>query len=332
MENSIIADLEESYGLTCNQITPVEGGWLNQKWKVSTDKCELLVKQFSNRRYSGDKLKLVESALQRQIILEKNGVPCPPVRLCGGHAIRLLNNETAYMVMEFRRGKVENPNTVTIMQMRSLGNACGLMHKVFLQLPAISVKGFPINSGRIMDSLWANFYACKQECSSSLPIEYRKALLMQEPILKQLTNRFFDKMPKGIAHEDFSFDNILFDADCVSAIIDFDRNHYSYIWHDIGRAILSFALKDNRMDMEKLYAFLEGYSQHLALTLTDIADALRLSWCIEVTWWIKPELFRANREKVVRFKNEMLWLTEHWFELDSIICSIDFRFKKSFQI
>ncbi|MDR7815083.1 phosphotransferase [Lacrimispora sp.] len=205
MENSIISDLEESYGLTCNQITPVEGGWLNRKWKVSTDKCELLVKQFSNRRYSGDKLKLVESALQRQIILEKNGVPCPSVRLCGGHAIRLLNNETAYMVMEFHRGKVENPNTVTIMQMRSLGNACGLM-------------------------------------------------------------------------------------------------------------------KDNRMDIEKVYAFLEGYSQHLALTLPDMADALRLSWCIEVPWWIQPELFRANREKVVRFKNEMLWLTEHWFELDSLLC------------
>ena len=320
MENSIIADLEESYGLICNQITPVEGGWLNQKWKVTTDKCDLLVKQFSNKRYSREKLELVESALQRQIILEKNGVPCPSISLSGGHAIRLLNNETAYMVMEFRQGKVEDPNTVTIMQMRSLGDACGLMHKAFLQLPALSVKGFPINSGRVIDSLWANFYARKQECSSGHPIEYRKALLMQEPILKQLTNEFFDKMPKGIAHEDFSSDNILFDVDCISAIIDFDRNHYSYIWHDIGRAILSFALRDNRIDINKTYAFLEGYTQHLALTMPDIADALRLSWCIEVPWWIQPELFRENREKIVRFKNEMLWLTEYWFELDSLLC------------
>jgi homoserine kinase type II len=321
MEDNIIADLKDSYGLTCNQITPVTGGWLNQKWEVSTDKCELLVKQFSNKRCSRDKLKLVESALQRQIILEKNGVPCPYIWQCGDRAIRLLDNETAYMVMDFRSGKVESPNTITIMQMHSLGSACGLMHKAFSQLRALSVEGFPINNRQAIDSLWANFHARMQECSSSTPIEYRKAVLAQEPILKQLTNEFFDKLPKGIAHEDFSSDNILFDVDCVSAIIDFDRNHYSYIWHDIGRAILSFALKDNRMNIEKIYAFLEGYSQHLVLTLPNIADALRLSWCIEVPWWIQPEFFRENNEKVVRFKDEMLWLTEHWFELDSLLCS-----------
>ena len=321
MENSIIADLKNSYGLTCNQITPVKGGWLNQKWKVSTDKGELLVKQFSNKRFSRDKLKQVESALQRQIILEKNGVPAPSIWQCGGHAIRLLDNETAYMVMDFRLGKVENPNTITIMQMYSLGSACGLMHKVFSQLPALSVKGFPIDNRQVIDSLWSNFHGRMQECSSSNPSGYQKAVLAQEPILKQLTNEFFDKLPKGIAHEDFQLDNILFDVDCVSAIIDFDRNHYSYIWHDIGRAILSFALKDNRMNIEKISAFLEGYSQHLVLTLPNIADALRLSWCIEVPWWIRPEFFRENREKAVRFKDEMLWLTEHWFEIDSLLGS-----------
>ena len=321
MENSIIVDLKDSYGITCNQITPVTGGWLNQKWKVSTDKCELLVKQFSNKRYSRDKLKLIETVLQRQIILGKNGVPCPSIWQYRGHAIRLLDNETAYMVMNFCSGKIESPNTITIMQMNSLGSACGLMHKAFSQLPALMVEGFPINNRQVIELLWANFHARMQECSLSTPIEYRKAVLVQETILKQLTNEFFDKLPMGIAHEDFASDNILFDVDCVSAIIDFDRNHYSYIWHDIGRAILSFALEDNRMNMEKISAFLEGYSKHLVLTLPNIVDALRLSWCIEVQWWIQPEFFKDSLEKTVRFRDEILWLTEHWFELDTLLCS-----------
>jgi homoserine kinase type II len=321
MDSSIIADLKDSYGLTCNQITPVTGGWLNQKWKVSTNKNDLLVKQFSDKRFSREKLKLVESALQRQIYLEQNGVVCPAIRQCGGKAIRLLDNETAYMIMDFRMGKVENPNTITKMQMHSLGRACGLMHKAFSRLPVNSVKGYPINSSEIIDSLWDNFHTRRQECSSSPTTEYQKAVLAQEPILKQLTNEFFDKLPKGIAHEDFSSDNILFEVDYVSAIIDFDRNHYSYIWHDIGRAILSFALIGNRLDIEKILAFLEGYSQHLVLTLPNIADALRLSWCIEIPWWIQPEYFSENRDKAVRFKDEILWLTKHWFELDSLLCS-----------
>jgi len=115
------------------------------------------------------------------------------------------------------------------------------------------------------------------KCSLKDNAEYRKALFAQEPILKQLTNKFFDKLPKGIAHEDFTSDNILFETNSVSAIIDFDRNCYSYIWHDIGRAILSFALNENKIDREIVNAFLEGYIQHLPLTLLDIADALRLS-------------------------------------------------------
>ncbi len=321
MQDSIIADLKDSFGITCNQITPVLGGWMNEKWKVSTDTGELLVKQFSNKRCSQEKLTLIESALQRQIILEQSGVPCPAILKYQGRVIRQMNHETAYMVMDFHSGKIESPNTITITQMRSLGSACALMHNAFLHIPALLVEGYPIDNGQVIDSLWRNFHARAQECPSSVPMEYREAVLAQEPILKQLTTAFFDKLPQGIAHEDFAADNILFDADGVSAIVDFDRNHYSYIWHDIGRAILSFALKDDRLDIEKISAFLEGYSQHSGLTMPDIADALRLSWCIEVPWWIQPEFFGGNREKVARFKDEIVWLTEHFFEIDSLLCS-----------
>jgi hypothetical protein len=48
MKDSIIADLKDNYKIICNQITLGTGGWLNQKWKISTDKCDLLVKQFTN--------------------------------------------------------------------------------------------------------------------------------------------------------------------------------------------------------------------------------------------------------------------------------------------
>ncbi|HML46637.1 MAG TPA: hypothetical protein PKE04_07800, partial [Clostridia bacterium] len=80
MDDKIIEDLKRSYGLTCHRIAPVTGGWLNEKWRVATDTCEVLVKQFSSKRYVGAKLKKVEAALQRQIALEKDGVPCPAVR------------------------------------------------------------------------------------------------------------------------------------------------------------------------------------------------------------------------------------------------------------
>lgn len=321
MEDKILVDLKESYGLTCNQITPVIGGFLNLKWKVSTEKGELLVKQYSPKRFDSEQIERIESALQRQIALEKSGVPCPLLWQSGGRVIRWLDDKTAYMVMDFRSGKTETPDTITITQMRSLGSTCAVMHRAFSQLPALSTKSLPVFGGYTMDLLWEKMNSRMTNCSSEAPVEYQKALLALEPILKQLNPRFFDKFPKGFAHEDFQSGNILFYADCVSAVIDFDRNCFSYIWHDIGRAILSFALESDKMNVEKVCAFLEGYSQHSALTLHDIADALRLTWCIEIPWWMQPEFFTECNETAKRFKDEMLWLTENWFDIDSLLCS-----------
>lgn len=321
MNDSIIADLKNSYGLTCNQITPVTGGLLNLKWKVSTEKGDLLVKQYSTKRFRREQIERIETALQRQIILEKNGVPCPFLWQYGDRVIRWLDDKTAYMVMDFRQGKTEKANTITIAQMRNLGSACAEMHKGFSQLIEPSVKSLPVFGGYSMDLLWENFNSSMAKCSQDIHVEYRKALFAMEPILKQLSTKFFDRLPKGLAHEDFQPGNILFNGDCVSAIVDFDRSCYSYIWHDIGRAVLSFALEGNIMNVDKVCSFREGYSQHSELTLPNIADALRLSWCIETPWWIQPEFFGECDEIPKRFKEEMLWLTEHWFEIDSLLCS-----------
>lgn len=35
IEDRIAVDLADSYGIICDEIIPVTGGWLNQLWKVS---------------------------------------------------------------------------------------------------------------------------------------------------------------------------------------------------------------------------------------------------------------------------------------------------------
>jgi len=55
------------------------------------------------------------------------------------------------MVMEFRQGKTENPNTITVRQMYSFGNACGFMHKAFSELPADSMMCLPVFGSYSMD-------------------------------------------------------------------------------------------------------------------------------------------------------------------------------------
>lgn len=319
MLSRILPDLKKSYGIHIIRVSPITGGWLNRKWRIETPEGEFLIKQFSNRRFHAVQLALIESALQRQMLLQERGVLCPEIQRCAGRAIRLLDDQTAYMVMEFCPGKVETPDTVTCAQMRSLGRACGQMHAAFLEVPVRGVSGFPTCGRRVIDALWDNFHARVRACTPEDPDEYRKALFASESVLKQLTCAFFDRLPKGIGHEDFSGDIMLFDGARLSAIVDFDRNCYSYFWHDIGRALLSFAWSTDGLNHARIQAFMEGYAAHGTLKLPAVADALRLAWCIETPWWIRPEFFGEAHAKVARFKDEMLWLTRNWSDLDAHI-------------
>lgn len=318
MKDIIIDDLKKTYGITFNDITPITGGLLNLKWKINTNQGELLVKQYSTKRFNQEKLKKIEHALQRQILLKKNKIPCPFLWQSQDRIIRWLNDKTAYMVMDFCSGKTETSETITTAQMLSLGSSCALMHQAFAQLPDNSINKLPDFGGYTVDALWNNFNSRIKTYSSETNIEYQHALISQERILKEISPNFFQKFPKGFTHEDFHTGNILFNENSVSAIIDFDRNCFSYVWHDIGRAILSFALEENKINLIKTNAFLQGYSKHLKLDMSNIVDSIRLLWCIETPWWIQAEFFDDCGEIPKGFKNEMLWITKNWFELDSL--------------
>ena len=321
MDSVILDDLRNTFGLEVTGTTAVDGGWLNRKWKARTQRGDVLVKQFSRTRFGERQLLQIEEALVRQIFAADAGVPCPTILLTpDGRPMRFLDDDagTVYMVMTFCEGHSEAPGTVTEVQMRSLGETCGKMHRAFSQLPAEGVKGYPIDGTRLIRELAEN---CAARMNDPAPSgEYRNAVGAQNPILASLSADFFERLPKGIAHEDFSPDNILFDERGVTAVLDFDRSCFSFRYHDIGRALLSLAWdrQTGMPDLPNIRAFIDGYAAHMPLEMNDLPDILRITWCIEAPWWIRPEFFTKCSPKVARFRDEILWLTEHWFRLDSI--------------
>lgn len=311
MDDLIRKDLKQTFEIVFDEAIPVSGGYLNEKWKVHTSKEKLLIKKFSHKRYNAEKLKAVEEALQRQVLIAKTGVPCPIIRMHEGKIVQILNDETAYMVMEYKRGQLRDYESVSVPQMHNLGKVCGQMHKAFAQLPVSGMTFDTVNT----DSLWENYFTTFKEAVSSGNTEYIRAVSLQKPILEKLTDDFFINLPKGITHKDFASDNVLFDGDEVSAIIDFDTNRYGYVWQDVGRALLSFAFHNNQIGKDKIIAFVNGYSQYLPMDFESAIYALRLSWCLEVVWWIQRYCFEEDRKKVSRFRDELCWLTQHWFDL-----------------
>jgi Mn2+-dependent serine/threonine protein kinase len=125
----ILKDLKKHYGIkTIENITPVMGGLMNLKWKITTEIGYLLVKQYSMERFRRDQLDKIESALQRQIIVHNAGVKCPKLYTVNNVVIRWVDDVTAYMVMDFCEGKTENYETATLPQLYSLGKESATMH------------------------------------------------------------------------------------------------------------------------------------------------------------------------------------------------------------
>lgn len=105
MKKSILHHIESNYHISCKTVTPIEGGWQNKLWKLTTDKGNLLVKQYSRKRFSIDRINEIEMALQRQTRLED--ISFPHMYQYDQNIIHILDEDTVYMLMAYCEGENE---------------------------------------------------------------------------------------------------------------------------------------------------------------------------------------------------------------------------------
>lgn len=300
MDERILNDLKESYGLEGRRFSRVNGGFMNALWRVETENGAVLVKVFSAKRFQGKKLDDIERALLLQKKLHAMGVRCPRVH---GKAMRRMDAQTAYMMMDYCAGHNETPETITPVQMQSLGEQMAKMHAAFDQLPPAGEKGFPIDCERISSQLQQYMEQYGNEELRRIAATWTAAAIARQEM--------------ALRHEDMTQDNVLFDEAGVTAIIDFDRACYSFALRDIGRAILSFGRTEKGIARENVQALLQGYNTIKPLTVEKLVQALRVAWLSEATWWIGPQAEQLTG-KALRFREDMLWLTENYFNLEKI--------------
>ena len=299
MDERILQDMKESYGMECRSFSRVNGGFLNELWRAETACGTVLVKIYSRKRFHEKKLLDIEKALKVQWELHQKGVLCPRVYERAGAFVRRMQDGTAYMVMDYCDGRNESARTITCRQMQSLGYHLAKMHAAMDEM-----QSGALDSAETAAQLREHAALYGDEQIKRIAAEWT-----EEKIAAQQT---------ALRHEDMTQDNVLFDDAGVTAIIDFDRVRSGFALHDVGRAILSFALCEDTLSEEKLRAFAAGYGAVLPLSCADMAQALRIAWLCEVMWWTGPKAEKLTG-KAKRFREEILWLTENYFALDEMI-------------
>jgi homoserine kinase type II len=295
---------------------PINRGWLNQKWKIETEKGTFLLKQYNRERIKKYDLDTIRTALQNQNRCLQHGVPCPELLELGGELLHESEDGELYTIMRFMEGNLMKAGKANLQQMKSLGSAAGKLHKRLNDGTLPPKKQTMFNLPAIQDRIdyWNSVLS---ECDEKDLTELRPLILFQIEATNKMVPEEFENLTPGWCHRDLWVDNVLFSADSATAILDFDRMNYDYLELDIGRIIISACLHNDTLNREAVNAFIEGYCHTNELSLERLIRSLRLVWYMESTWWIS--VIEHEGEPPKRFAHEMNWLAQHLGNLEEIL-------------
>ncbi|WP_339289311.1 phosphotransferase [Paenibacillus sp. FSL E2-0201] len=322
-EEMILEDLiktfHQSFGLNVIETTSIKRGWLNLKWKVTTDAGGFLFKQYNKERYKLYNPEELLLALSQQIRLYDQGLACPQVLTQNENIFLESGNGERFIVMAYCQGKIMSPGKTNIHQIYDLGRATGKMHRL-LNDGTLGMNNSPQFNPPSREARLAHWNVVWHECKG-----IGKPLLLadieaQIKATEEMNIELLELLQTGWAHRDLWVDNLLFNDNGLSAILDFDRLKYDYPQLDVARAVMSCALDDD-LDVSLASAFMEGYSEEREVIEGYLTHSLQLLWYMESTWWINANMDQHSIPPA-RFAKEMIWLAENQKNMSSLLGNI----------
>lgn len=290
---------------------PIQRGWLNLKWKIVTNQGVFVIKQYHSNRFKNTEI--LNRSLQQQKRLNRFGLPCP--NLLSNSSGEFLHTfpEGIYIVMEFCKGEIMQRNNFSTEQLFDLGSIIGKMHRILNDGTIRSVQSpqfvIPHREERI--EYWS------KKAQSTKDTRLLEAIELQRKVTEKVNINEFLSSKQAWVHRDLWVDNLLFNENQVSAILDFDRLNFDYLELDVARVILSCTFYNNNFNTELASSFLNGYRTEYPFEVGSLVHSLKLLWYLESEWWINKDM-HGNNTIPARFAEEMIWLAKNYENLYSI--------------
>lgn len=227
----------------------VASGIENTNYFISTDQGHYVLTLF-------EKLTPAELPyfLQLMAHLASKGVPCPqPVANYQGELLSLLNGKPASIVSKLSGASLTVP---TAAQCAAVGSTLARIH--------LAGQDFSLQRDNQRGAAW-----WKASTPQLLPLLSDEAAgLLQAEVKFQALHRLQD-LPRGVIHADMFRDNVLFDGDTLSGVIDFYFACNDAWLYDIAITVNDWCTVDNgELDAECTAALLQAY--HAVRPLTSI--------------------------------------------------------------
>lgn len=298
-------------------VEQIKRGWLNRKWKIETHEGTYLLKQYNQDRLKKYSINELHHVFSEQNRLHSLGFPCPKIFSDEDEVFFETLSGERFIMMEFCSGQLMKPGKLTDEQMFQLGYYTGKMH-AFLNDGKTPTKKNPVFVPPSKDERMGYWKKVLNEVSLAGKYELSPIIEKQLQLMEVFQMDQLNLKSVGWAHRDLWVDNMLFQENQLSAILDFDRLNYDHLLLDVGRAIISGALDGDSLHVKGIKSFVQGYSLFRPTGEKFIADALKLLWYLESEWWLDVQMDQ-RKGPPIRFVQEMIWLSEHLLKLDEML-------------
>lgn len=317
IRDDLIKTFHRLFNLYVLEATPIKRGWLNLKWKVTTDSGQFLLKQYNKRRLNNPEALLF--AFSQQVRLFDQGLACPKLLSHNDSILLETDNGQRFMVMEYCQGKLIPPGKTNVHQIYDLGRATGKMHRL-LNDGTLGIKKSPQFIPPSREERLAHWNSVWEQAKEAGKTQLLADIEAQRRATEDINIEILELLQLGWAHRDLWVDNLLFHDNRLTAILDFDRLRYDYPQLDVARAVISCTL-DDHLDVSLASAFIEGYKEERTVAKGYLTNSLRLLWYMESTWWINANMDQHSVPPA-RFAKEMLWLAENQKNMSALLENI----------
>lgn len=186
--------------------------------------------------------------------LDRNGLPCPrPQTDMEGNTLRLLNGKPAALFLRLDGAATAAPS---LLQCQEIGLQLASMHR------CTEDYEFPVVSSN--DISWCA--SVLEKISPYLSAADRS--LIVEELAFQTVNSSND-LPRGVIHADLFRDNVLFDGQRLSGMLDFYSACTDVLLLDVAITANDWCCDDGIVNIEKVDALLAAYASLRPLTAAE---------------------------------------------------------------
>ena len=306
-----IPDVLGLYGLwPYGEPAPVAGGTLNWNYRVSTDGGEYFLRRYRDdletQRISG------EHALLKWVA--ERGIPAPEPEQVPDRTTIAEIAGGRWALFPWVEGEVRQRGTLNESQAHSLGRAHGATQAILASHPASDgAQAWLTWDKQVSLATLARVTAAAKESAAEdwiLEALARQTRLLEA--LEVLAPPAFASLPCQMLHGDFHVAQVLWEADDIVAITDWE------VWRTDARVwelVRSLAFS-RLLDSPGLEPYLRGYREFITLSEEEARLGLRLWWQSRIVglwaWQAHflqgndraKEFFRATAAELQRFEDD----------------------------